>query len=183
MTKQAAYLRSPCSIGIFTTGNLWTISFANEPHVDSGDTFTTEQTEEILLNLENAVMLTTKLGDHWNDLKANAYLFLQYIRKFVGTLKLGVPTTCAYQHVKLDEELTFLQYFVMEGLGCSVFLEDFIGHNFIGHAFVHNTSLCLAIDKEGRVWMDNDNGKIIGYIFGWGGAGNGCKKSDDIHFN
>ena len=34
-------------------------------------------------------------------------------------------------------------------------------------------SLCLAVDKLGRVWVDNKNSeKEIGYLVAWGGFGN-----------
>lgn len=59
----------------------------------------------------------------------------------------------------------------MKGLGACVPLVDFISHNFYGHRFVHNTSLCLALDEEKRVWISNKPDPVCGYLFAWGGGG------------
>ena len=169
-----SYKNLPCSIGIFTTGNSQMLAFCNEPHIDTMDTYSMDETTEYLNILKDKVdRLIHSVGSWDSEAKKNAEDFSLYVHKFNDTLTLGVPTTCAYQHVLEDITSTLIQFFVMEGLGTAVYLPPFIGHNFISHSFVHHTSLCVALDRDGRVWIDNKNGeKDIGYLFAWGGSGN-----------
>ena len=58
-----------------------------------------------------------------------------YAIRFIDKFGIGTPTTCTYQFIKLQETIMFLQLFVMEGLGCSIVINDYIGNNFYGHLF------------------------------------------------
>ena len=77
-----------------------------------------------------------------------------------------MPTTCCYQQVK-SENCEIVQYFVMQGLGSCVLLEDFLAHHFYSGTFVHNTSVGVAIDNCNRVHVTNKE-KFWGTMVGWG---------------
>ena len=167
------YKNSPCSIGIFTTGNNHTLAFCNEPHLDTADVYNSDKITKFLYILEDQMdLVNSRVQTEDSEIRKNAVDIYNYVCKFNEVVTLGVPTTCAYQHVLADQTSTLVQFFIMEGLGSAVYLPNFVGHNFISHSFVHHTSLCLAVDKQGRVWVDNKNEeKEIGYLFAWGGSG------------
>jgi len=145
------FSRSPCSIGIFTCGDNKTLSFANEPHLDDGDKFTIEQVELVFHNLDSEIQKLDNIPNRFEEKKKKYREFQNYVTEFDQKLGLGVPTTCAYQHVLVAKEVQLIQFFLMEGLGCAVLIEDFVGHHFQGHAFVHHTSLCVGINQQGKV--------------------------------
>ena len=165
---------SPCQIGIITCGNESTLLFLNAPHMDMGDKFSPKTCQKLIswLNTEYKKFISTNVC---HEEQMFAYKLKTYLETTEKIYQLGVPTTCAYQHVMNLEGYQLIQFFVMEGLGCSVFIQDFIGHNFWGHVFLHNTSLCIALDKSGRVWLTNKKHNI-GHLFGWGGGGDKDEK-------
>ena len=55
----------------------------------------------------------------------------------------------------------------MEGLGCCKAIEDYDTHHFHADSFVHNTSICIAIDMDGKVYVTNLK-QQIGTLLGWG---------------
>src|SRR5687767_7342822 len=103
--------------------------------------------------------------------------FQHYMSCFQAMLGLGVPTTCCYQHLKEDDELTFIQFFIMEGLSCCVLLTNYLMHIFYGHYFTHHTSLCIALDNVFKVYVLNKI-KSCGTLLAWGARGSGSDFSD-----
>ena len=55
----------------------------------------------------------------------------------------------------------------MEGLGCCAGINDYSTQHFYANSFLHNTSLAIAMDAEGKCYVTN---KICncGTILGWG---------------
>lgn len=164
------FKKTPCAIGIFTCGNARTLAFANEPHRDTGDCFTKDEANT---KLQNTVEQRSTFR---NKYPAGTVLdnkidhFIEYAQRFTTTLGAGVPTTCSYQKVKVKEDVDMLQFFVKEGLGCSVSIDDFVTQSFYGHTFVHNTSVCIGVDSDLKIWLKNIKPEI-GYVFAWGGGG------------
>lgn len=63
------HAKSPCHIGIFTSGIKNFLSFANEPHLDDGDVFTDDETNNMLKILREAVSSVRE--DHAKELLLN----------------------------------------------------------------------------------------------------------------
>ena len=55
----------------------------------------------------------------------------------------------------------------MKGLGSCARLGGFISHHFYAPTFVHNTSVCMAIDKKNIVHVTNEK-ENWGNIMAWG---------------
>jgi len=163
--------QSPCEILIVTLGMHNELSFCNSPHVDAGDSYISNHLDQIE---EIATWNILKHPD--SRIQMNIDGFRLYALRFLNTFSLGVPTTCCYQHVKhkSDDYFHFIQFFVLQGLGCCVELKDYISHHFYAHTFVHCTSLCVAV-SNGRVYVSNKD-KKIGTLLGWGAGGKKKKK-------
>lgn len=162
--------RSPCRIGIITSGNHSVLGFANEAHMDTGDNLGDEVIESLLKEITDSYI--DILASEDSILKgtlARSRTIIDYIYKIKDTIGISVPTTCAYQHVIIKQDIQLLQFFVMHGLGSCVFLHDFISHNFYAQSFLHNTSVCVGVDAENQVWLNNHSEKR-GYVFAWGGS-------------
>lgn len=137
----------------------------NSPHVDWGNKLLATDTEKYL----------RQSYEHMNDLNEREYEqssidFNRYLQNFSDTLGLGVPTTCGYQHIHVDPNIKFHQFFIMEGLGSCVELEDFTIHHFYAHGFVHHTSFCVGINSDNKICVSNPKNSI-GSLVGWGTGG------------
>ena len=101
-----------------------------------------------------------------NEVNLHLDTFGNYISKFNEVSGLTTPTTCCYQEIK-EQECEIIWFFVIQGLGSCVGLEGFMAHHFYAPTFVHNTSVCLAIDSENRVHVTNEQ-KCWGNMMAWG---------------
>ena len=54
----------------------------------------------------------------------------------------------------------------MKGLGTAISIDNFLGHHFYAHTFVHNTSLCIGMDEYNRVWLSNTKKNVGIYLGG-----------------
>ena len=157
--------RSPCRIAIITMGSLNELSFSNCPHVDEKEAYLPELQEKLLKDLRFRLEVLMKKSEPlFKNNRQSIIKFQNYVNLCARMLKLGVPTTCCYQHLLNSPEYTLMQDFVMEGLSCSVPIEDYTSHHFYSHAFTHNTSLCLAVNKQGRVFVTNQNTKLALFL-------------------
>ena len=59
----------------------------------------------------------------------------------------------------------------MQGLGCCAQSDNFIAHHFYASTFVHNTSVCLAVDADNIVHVTNKE-ECWGTVMGWGEGSN-----------
>ena len=86
------------------------------------------------------------------------------------------PTTCGYYHLHdTDDGLPpgnrkIVQYFLLEGLGIAVPIDDARVNHFFGAAFSHGTSLAWYMDDENKLVLSNHK-KKCGMILGWGWSG------------
>jgi hypothetical protein len=125
------------------------LGFVNTAHVDSCDTLTKEQMEELKGKITN-----------------DCYLRLMNLKGF------GLPTTCGYQFVKKEETedkpFEAHQFFSLDGLGIAIPLSDGLGHYFYASTFAHRT--CLGMIHHGsKVSITNKNDDFT--ILAWGASG------------
>ena len=79
----------------------------------------------------------------------------------------------------MNDTFTFYQHLVSLGLGCCSPILNYSTHHFYGASFAHNTSLCLAVDKNNVVFVSNKK-KEFGTLLGWGGGGDDDNDSTTI---
>jgi hypothetical protein len=170
--------RTPCAVKIVTAGqskarNRWkqVLAFANSPHVDAFDEYDANNQEAFLHLLDDSMAkVGLALDPNSTDL-SYASSSAQYLHRFFDRVRFGTPCTCAYQHVLHPSwsSAVLYQFFMLDGMGHCVRLENNIGHQFYAHTFVHRTSLCLSV-FEGRVYFLSSDG--LASVFAWGEGGN-----------
>ena len=162
--------RSPCRVGIITSGNKSHLGFANESHLDTGDILSKDEIDRIMSGLTHSYNAIIQAQDLLpSSTVERGRKVIDYASRIQDRIQMAVPTTCAYQHVLMDDNIQLIQFFIMLGLGSAVFIHDYISHNFYAHCFLHNTSVCVGIDKDDRVWLSNKQ-QQCGYMFAWGGS-------------
>src|SRR5688572_10863672 len=99
--------------------------------MDNKDAYFDNKQCEMLSDLEHMILnLKNQNNPYFSKQKESIVQFQNYMILYVTMLRLEVPTTCCYQHIKVNNQLDFIQYFVMDGLTCCVILDDFKSHNF-----------------------------------------------------
>ena len=97
----------------------------------------------------------------------------EYKKRILSTPKVCLPTTCAYQfswRSPVDEVHFWLrQFFVMDGLGLAMPLEDGIAHHFLASLFSHHTSAAVLNHPNGDMSLGNED--PIALVFAWGNSG------------
>ena len=136
-------IQLPCQGLLVTFGTTNKLSFSNSPHLDKGDKFSKVKVNDLLSKID----VLKKLETTCEDVKSHLNSFGEYITKFHNVLGLTAPTTCLYQEIK-HQKCNIVQFFVMQGLGSYARLGGFMSHHFYAPTFVHNTSVCLAVDKK-----------------------------------
>ena len=56
---------------------------------------------------------------------------IDYVYFFHDMDGLAVPTTCAYQHILVDNNIELIQFFLMHGIGGAVYIQDCVSHIFM----------------------------------------------------
>ena len=154
-----------CTKRIVTTGsairqhgkpsNRWGLyhfySFSNQVHVDNCDLMTRRVIELLLKRADN-----------------------DYKKRMLVFPNVCLPTTRAYQicwRSGTDEsKYRFSQFFVMDGLGLAMPLEDGIAHHFLASLFSHNTSTAVLEHPKGGVSLGDSDPVVL--MFAWGNSGN-----------
>lgn len=131
-----------------TKPQLCLFGFCNEPHTDA---------------LDDIGGLRSSIEDRI-ETASDEYL--------LNSSLFCMPTTCSYQFVwkGLKESAEINQYFIMNGLGLGVQLENGITNSFLGSAFSHYTSVAHAVNQNGTVWFSNRREELM-FIFAWGKGG------------
>ena len=131
-------------------GPTYFYSFSNEGHVDDSDLMRLDVIQDFLTRADT-----------------------DYKRRILGFPKVCLPTTCAYQFNWesrwMEKENSFVQYFVMDGLGLAMPLEDGIAHHFMASLFAHNTSVGVLTFEDGEMSIGSDDPEIL--VFAWGRSG------------
>ena len=126
-------------------------SFTNQVHVDNCDLMTRRVIDFLVKRADN-----------------------DYKKRIVEFPKVCLPTTCAYQFCwrsKSDESKYVLrQFFLMDGLGLAMPLEDGIAHHFMASLFAHNTSTAVLEHPKGGMSLGESDPVVL--IFAWGNSGN-----------
>ena len=125
-------------------------SFSNEVHVDDCDLMTRFVLKQFMSLADNA-----------------------YKRKILSFPKICLPTTCAYQFSwrSLSDSVNYAlrQFFVMDGLGLAMPLEDGIAHHFLASIFSHHTSTAELRHPNGDVSLGDEDPIVL--VFAWGNSG------------
>src|SRR5687768_16366166 len=95
------FKRGPLEITMRTLNTDWDLSFSNNPHVDVGDKFASEESLKKIKRLQREVTEAKGTIHH-----SNACSFFNYVVQFESLIGLGHPTTCGYQHVLEDNSIT-----------------------------------------------------------------------------
>ena len=94
--KNETYKRSPCAVGIFTTGNRDGIAFCNETHCDSRDKWDAMEVGLIQQDLQKLIAKVRLSESLSKQDKLYAEQVYEYASQFLDTYGIGTPTTCAY---------------------------------------------------------------------------------------
>lgn len=169
--------RTSSKLLLITMGTMFELAFSNCPHVDIHDSYSKQEQRQLSDNIKYWDSLCES-SDQPHD--EHYTLFPAYVQSFSDKFGFTSPSTCCYQHVKTHDDIQFIQYFVMQGLGCCIPITDYLCHHFYAKCFVHNTSVCLAIENN-LVYVLNTNNRF-GTVIGWGAAATttiGERISDD----
>jgi hypothetical protein len=156
-----------CQCRILTAGLLSKIlSFCNASHVDN------DKLDEGFVKWCKEVLdrFAAKRGhpdySHGYKPRVHEAKYLQsWIERF-GTFE--VNTTCAYAKCGLQPNGVDLHfYFILEGLGVAIRMDEGTVHSFFANQFSHNTSVCVGQYQDGRVFLKHEDF----CIFAWGASG------------
>jgi len=127
-----------------------TIQFASTEHTDKKDFV--KSLFDIFLRQFDELLQDEKLGGLTRDELVSA-------RTFVEEFGVSVPTTCGYQFVPRDTNMSYKEcgvevclLFIMGGIGMCARIHNFWTQIFMSHLCLHNTSVAIFIYK-GRAYI------------------------------
>ena len=119
----------------------------------------------ILQNIKKQIY--AKIDERKKVKDPNIQKMYLYLDKWRKNLEYTKATTCAYQFISKEEDnIEFIQYFLMRGLGACVRQGSHTSHLFYAGLFSHCTAVPLFV-KDNKIFFHDNNETNI---FAWGGG-------------
>lgn len=139
--------------------SIMTINFGNQPHYDKYDNDATT-TDAVIGELEQM-----KGSKHEKE--------AEYLTKMVDEFRNPLPTTCCYQHVKLDwrevERVQIHSYFPFPSIGVVLRLHHMTSHVFLASVISHCTSPPIFIESASGIINVRIGSHPRHSLVAWGG--------------
>lgn len=103
-----------------------------------------------------------------------------YLRQLLQFDGFCLPTTCGHQFLGSEEDncVSFM-VFAMNSIGCAVFLDNGVAHNFMGRSFYHQTCVGVVVGAGGLTTIANRSEKNV-LSFSWGSSGNDLRRRTSV---